>query len=279
MAMATEAPVRPATAGSTLSEAEFGEFQRMIFDVAGIHMAASKRTMVAGRLAKRLKALQLASYAEYWQYLRRDPVEKQTAVDLLTTNETYFFREPRHFDFLRNTILPGHSRQQPFRLWSAACSSGEEPYTAAMVLAQVLGKAGWDILASDISTQVLAQARTGRYPMARAEKIPQELLKNYCLRGVGAAEGAFMVEPSIRSRVDFRQINLNIKLPEVGSFDVIFLRNVMIYFNTETKQQIVARLVARLKPGGYLIIGHSETLNGFQNGLKAVMPSVYRAGS
>lgn len=276
--MATDTQARPATAGSALSEAEFGEFQRMIFAVAGIHMAAGKRTMVAGRLAKRLKALQLASYGEYWQYLRRDPAEKQTAIDLLTTNETYFFREPRHFDFLRNTILPAHSRQQPFRLWSAACSSGEEAYTAAMVLSQVLGKTGWEILGSDISTQVLAQARAGRYPMTRAEKIPQELLKHYCLRGVGAAEGTVMVEPSIRSRVDFRQINLNIKLPEVGPFDVIFLRNVMIYFSTETKQQIVARLVARLKPGGYLIIGHSETLNGFQNGLKAVMPSVYRAG-
>ncbi|WP_404362963.1 CheR family methyltransferase [Marinobacter sp.] len=279
MAAPAEARARPADEPCALSEAEFSEFQRMIFAVAGIHMAASKRTMVAGRLAKRLRALQLRSYSEYWQCLRRDPLEKQTAVDLLTTNETYFFREARHFDFLRDTILPAHSRPQPFRVWSAACSSGEEPYTAAMVIAEVLGKTGWEILASDISTQVLAQARAGRYPLARAEKISVELLKRYCLRGIGAAEGTFMMDPSIRSRVDFRQINLNIKLPEVGMFDVIFLRNVMIYFNTETKQQIVARLAARLRPGGYLIIGHSETLNGFQNGLKAIMPSVYRASS
>ncbi|BES69087.1 protein-glutamate O-methyltransferase [Marinobacter nanhaiticus D15-8W] len=264
---------------STMSEAEFREFQRMIFAEAGIHMPASKRVMVAGRLAKRLKVLGLGSYGEYSQYLRRDPAEKQIAVDLLTTNETYFFREPRHFDFLRDHILPGHTRHKPFRLWSAACSSGEEPYTAAMVLADGLGATGWDILASDISTQVLDRARSGRYPMARAQKIPRDCLRRHCLKGIGEADGTFMVDSALRSRVNFQQINLNTRLPEVGMFDVIFLRNVMIYFNAETKKQIVARLQAQLKPGGYFIVGHSETLNGLQEGLQAVMPSVYRASA
>lgn len=259
------------------SDAEFHEFQRMIFTVAGIHMPASKKTMVAGRLSRRLKALQLNSYGAYWQRLRTDAAEKQTAVDLLTTNETYFFREPRHFDFLRDRVLPGHSRRRPFRLWSAACSSGEEAYTSAMMLADTLGKSGWEILASDISTQVLEKAVTGRYPMTRTDKIPAECLRRHCLRGVGEAEGTLMVDPALRSKVDFRQINLNTRLPDIGLFDVIFLRNVMIYFNAETKQQIVSRLQSCLQPGGYLIIGHSETLNGLQNGLEAVMPSVYRA--
>ena len=279
--MATTAEVRPAFAagsGPVLNDAEFREFQQMIFSVAGIHMPASKKTMVAGRLSKRLKALQLNSFGAYWQHLRRDAAEKQTAVDLLTTNETYFFREPRHFEFLRDRVLPGHSRRRPFRLWSAACSSGEEAYSAAMLLSDTLGKSGWEILASDISTEVLGKARAGRYPMARTDKIPQECLKRYCLRGIGEAEGSLMVDPGLRSKVDFRQINLNTRLPDVGLFDVIFLRNVMIYFNAETKQQVVARLRACLRPGGYLIIGHSETLNGFQSELEVVMPSVYRAG-
>lgn len=261
-----------------MSEAEFREFQQMIFSVAGIHMPSSKKTMVAGRLSKRVRALQLNSFGAYWHYLRRDVEEKQTAVDLLTTNETYFFREPRHFDFLRDRILPDHSRRRPFRLWSAACSSGEEAYSAAMVLADSLGKTGWEILASDISTQILDRARSGRYPMTRTDKIPQECLKRYCLRGTGEAEGSLMVDPALRSKVEFQQVNLNTRLPNVGLFDVIFLRNVMIYFNTETKQQVVARLCSCLRPGGYLIIGHSETLNGFQGELQAVMPSVYRAG-
>lgn len=274
--MASMTEVRPVSAGPVLSESEFQEFQRMIYSVAGIHMPPAKRTMVAGRLAKRLKALHLPGYRDYWQLIRTDAAEKQVAVDLLTTNETYFFREPGHFELLQNRILAAHKGSQPFRLWSAACSSGEEPYTAAMVLADALGKTGWEILASDISTQVLDTARAGRYPMARAEKIAPERLKRHCLRGIGSAEGTFMIEPTLRSKVNFRQINLNAALPEIGMFDVIFLRNVMIYFNTETKRQIVARLKTRLRPGGYFIIGHSETLSGFQNGLKAVMPSVYR---
>lgn len=260
-----------------LSEAEFREFQRMIFQVAGIHMADGKRTMVAGRLAKRLKALQLCSYRDYWRHLCHNPEEKQIAVDLLTTNETYFFREPRHFDFLRQTVLAAQESARPFRVWSAACSSGEEPYSIAMVLADTLGPSNWELLASDISTQVLSKARTGCYPISRSDKIPQECLKRYCLRGVGSAEGTLLIDSALRAKVKFRQINLNATLPDTGQFDVIFLRNVMIYFNNETKQEIVARLLTRLRAGGYFIIGHSETLNGFQSGLKTIAPSIYRA--
>lgn len=266
-----------ANANLVLSEAEFKEFQRMILAVAGIQMADGKRTMVAGRLAKRLKALQLRSYRDYWLHICHNPDEKQTAVDLLTTNETYFFREPKHFEFLRGSVLTAHNSTKPFRIWSAACSSGEEPYSLAMVLADKFGPSGWELLASDISTQVLAKARTGCYPISRIDKIPQAFLQRYCLRGVGSAEGTLLIDSSLRAKVKFQQINLNATLPEVGQFDVIFLRNVMIYFNTETKQKILARLLGRLRPGGYFIIGHSETLNGFQCGLKAITPSVYRA--
>lgn len=282
MPTTTSTEVRlPSSAGAApvLSDAEFREFQQMIYLVAGIHMPATKKTMVAGRLSKRLKALQLDSYGAYWRHLRQDAAEKQTAVDLLTTNETYFFREPRHFDYLRERVLSAHSRRRPFRLWSAACSSGEEAYSAAMVLSDVLGGTGWEILASDISLGVLDRARAGRYPMTRTDGIPRDSLKQYCLRGIGEAEGTLMVDPVLRAKVNFQQINLNVRLPEVGLFDVIFLRNVMIYFNAETKQQVVARLLGALRAGGYLIIGHSETLSGFPCGLEVVMPSVYRKGA
>lgn len=260
-----------------LEDAEFAEIQHMIFTEAGIHMPVSKKVMIAGRLAKRLNALNLTNYGDYGRLLRIDRAEKQIAVDLLTTNETYFFREAKHFAFLGNHIAREFQHREPFRLWSAACSSGEEPYTAAMVLASVMGEKPWNILASDISTQMLTKARRGCYRMAQAEKIPTDQLKRFCLRGTGEAEGSFMVNPSLRSRVKVEHINLNLPLSDRGLFDVIFLRNVMIYFNADTKQQVVSRLVSRLRPGGYFIIGHSETLNGIQDGLVSVMPSVYRA--
>jgi chemotaxis protein methyltransferase CheR len=262
---------------AALSEREFQYFQKLIFTEAGIHMPASKRTMVAGRLAKRLKLLQLLSYGDYYQYLKGRPEEIQTAVDLLTTNETYFFREPKHFDFLREQATLRRHRGELFRVWSAACSSGEEPYSVAMVLTEALGDYNWEVIASDISTEVLDRARAGSYSMSRAEKIPEHYLKKYCLRGVGSAEGTLLVDRQLRQNLTFRQINLNAHLPSIGLFDMILLRNVMIYFNAQTKQEVVARLACRLKPGGYLVIGHSETLNGFQQGLTALRPSIYQA--
>ncbi len=259
-----------------LQEAEYRRFQQMIFEAAGIHMSPAKRSLVAGRLAKRVKALGLASYGAYFAVLERDSAERQQAVDLLTTNETYFFREPKHFEFLREQILPARPPGQEFRVWSAACSSGEEPYTAAMVLADVLGSQGWSVLGSDISTRMLARARRGIYPLARAERMPREYLTRYCLKGTGEHEGELLVHASLRQRVEFSQINLNQPLPAMPSFDLILLRNVMIYFNTATKIAVVQRVIQRLKPGGYLFIGHSESLHGINTELVQVAPSMYR---
>ncbi|HWR76873.1 MAG TPA: protein-glutamate O-methyltransferase CheR [Thiobacillus sp.] len=260
----------------SLNDRDFASFQQMIFSIAGISMTPAKKALVAGRLAKRLKHHGLDSYGAYFQLLSRHQDEVQVAVDLLTTNETFFFREPKHFDFLRDRILPGHPPGRPFRVWSAASSSGEEAYTLAMVLAERLGEAAWEILGSDICTRVLAKARTGLYPMERTRGIPAASLRAYCLKGVGSQEGCFMIDPVLRRRVSFAQINLNERLPEVGEFDVIFLRNVMIYFQAETKRQVVARLLAKLRPGGFFIVGHSESLNGLTQGLETVAPSIYR---
>ncbi|UGQ45167.1 CheR family methyltransferase [Massilia endophytica] len=264
-----------------ISEQEFAQFQRFIFNIAGITMSAAKKALVSGRLAKRLQHYQLPSYAAYFKLLSdgQSPDEVQLAVDLLTTNETYFFREARHFELLREAALDARAawRNTPFRVWSAACSSGEEPYSIAMVLADCLGtNHPWEVVASDISTRVLQRARTGHYPMERTQHIPQDYLRRFCLKGMGEQQGTLLVERSLRSRVQFRQVNLNTALPDLGQFDVIFLRNVMIYFNGDTKRQVVARVVGQLRPDGHFFIGHSESLHEVTDAVRAVVPSVYR---
>jgi chemotaxis protein methyltransferase CheR len=261
-----------------ISVAEFGEFRDLIFRIAGISLAPAKRELVRGRLAKRLKHHGLSSYRAYFGMLSaaRDRTELQIAVDLLTTNETYFFREPKHFEFLRGTILPEHPRGAPFRVWSAASSSGEEPYTIAMELAQGLGDAPWEILGSDLSSRVLERARTGHYAMERAKNIPQAYLQRHCLKGVGEHEGTFLINPALRRRVSFRQINLNEALPNLGSFDLVFLRNVMIYFEADTKRAVVERIAPLIKAGGYIIVSHSESLNGVSAAFRMITPSIYR---
>ncbi|SEI23546.1 CheR family methyltransferase [Pseudomonas asplenii] len=261
----------------SLSNHEFQKFRTMIHEIAGIAMSETKRQLIAGRLNKRLRHFDLGSYGDYYQLLMKDKDERQIAVDLLTTNETYFFREPKHFEFLReelNTEL--RSGSGPLRIWSAACSSGEEPYTLALLLADTLPGRPWEILASDISTRILDKARAGLYPLEDAQGIPGDLRQRFCLQGTGRNEGLFTLEPALRQRVQFRQINLNDTLPEVGLFDVIFLRNVMIYFDADTKRQVVQRLRARLRPGGYFLVSHSESLNGITDELQSVRPSIYR---
>lgn len=262
-----------------ITDREFREIRSWIHQRAGIHLSDQKRALVCGRLASRLRHHQLAHYGDYFALLQdaAHPEEHQIAVDLLTTNETHFFREPRHFDYLRDRIAPMHpTSRASFRVWSAACSSGEEPYSIGMTLAGALGASPWEVLASDLSSRVLARARNGLYAMTRARTIPHEVLVAHCLKGTGRHDGTFVVAPHIASRVQFSQINLNEPLPAVGAFDVIFLRNVMIYFDCATKQQVMDRVIERLRPGGHLMIGHSESLSTVQTALKSVAPAIYR---
>jgi chemotaxis protein methyltransferase CheR len=263
---------------NTITDTEFGRFQRFIFEAAGITLSPAKKALVCGRLSKRLAAHQLDTFGAYFELLSSGRVrdEVQTAVDLLTTNETYFFREPRHFEVLRTLATAAAGRPQPFRVWSAASSSGEECYSIAMVLADCLGQSNWEVVGSDISTRVLRRARTGHYPLERTRNIPPAYLKRFCLRGQGEQEGTLLVERALRSRVNFAQVNLNTELPRLGSFDLVFLRNVMIYFNGDTKRQVVARVLATLKPGGHLLIGHSESLNDISDAVEQLAPSIYR---
>ena len=261
-----------------LKDTEFHQFQSWLHKSTGINLSSAKKALVAGRLAKRLKHYELLNYGDYFRFIMStsETAELQVAIDLLTTNETYFFREPKHFDFLREKVIPQLVPAKPIRIWSAASSSGEEAYSIAMTLAEELVSTPWEIFGSDISTHVLAIARNGHYPIARATTIPKNLLSKYCLKGVGKQEGTFLVDKVLRNRVQFSQINLNEKLPNLGEFDVIFLRNVMIYFDIETKRKVVARMLPYLKPGGYLFVSHSESLNGITDALKVILPSVYK---
>lgn len=264
--------VRPITDG------EFAQFQRFIFEAAGISMADAKKALVTGRLSKRLAHYNLETFGDYFRLLSSGshPQEVQLAVDLLTTNETYFFREIKHFEFLKTQAIKARNASQPYRVWSAASSSGEEAYSIAMVLADCMQTTPWDIVGTDISTRVLEGARRALYSLERGRHIPPEFLKRYCRKGTGQYEGTLLVNQELRQKVVFRHANLNAALPEMGKFDVVFLRNVMIYFNNDTKRQVVARVLATIKPGGYFFIGHSESLNDITTAVQMVAPSIYQ---
>jgi len=276
--MTAYASNKPNLLAVVLHEKEFAQFRDLIYRIAGISMSPAKKPLVTSRLAKRLKHHGLGSYGEYFQMITaaNGKTELQMAVDLLTTNETHFFREPKHFEFLRHSVLSARKPGKPLRIWSAACSSGEEPYSIAMLLDEVLGAAPWEIVASDLSTRVLEKARTGLYPIGRMPEIPRHYLSNYCLKGTGTQEGTLLVERKLRERVQFMHYNLTEAPPKLGEFDVIFLRNVMIYFDLDTKRQVVARLLSLLRPGGHFLVGHSETLNGINEDVRLVQPAVYR---
>lgn len=263
---------------SPITIEEFECFRRLIYDHAGISLAPEKKVMVASRLAKRLDFYGLSSYGDYYRLVigRDHPQEFQTLVNILTTNETYFFREPKHFEFFRDQILKPW-RGDNFRVWSAASSSGEEAYSLAMVMAENLGMRNWEVFGSDLSTRVLDVARRGVYLMDRLEHMDSLFLEKYCLKGVRAHEGFFRVDTKIRNRVTFDQVNLKSPLPpNLGKFDVIFLRNVLIYFDQDTKKQVVERLLTALKPGGYFFVSHSESLHRVTELLQIIKPSIYR---
>jgi len=269
-----------------LSDREFSLFQRLIHAEAGIFLPEAKKALIVARLGKRLRTLELPTFAAYFDHVQTDTEEKTVMLDSICTNETRFFREPRQFEFLENDVLPkwrerGNAGEMPkkIRVWSAACSTGEEPYSLAMVLrTHFPADEGWtiEILASDISTKVLATAREGIWPFQRSSEIPAPYLRAYMLRGIRAEEGKIRAQPNIRSLIEFRRINLNEEsYPVEGTFDLIFCRNVMIYFNRETKAAVVEKLSRHLSPTGLLFLGHSETLHGASQSLAHVGPTAY----
>lgn len=243
-----------------LSEQSFYILRELFERECGIHLHADKKMLVVSRLQRRLEQRRLQCFEDYCALLKlpAEAEERQWMVDALTTHETFFFRAPNQFRHLTRHALPTLAHR-PLRIWSAAASTGEEAYSLAMTLAEALGPAGWELLGSDISGRAVWQAARGLYPLSRLEEMPEEYLKKYCRKGLGEYAGQLLVNSSLRARTQFFRHNLLDAGAKVGSFDVIFLRNVLIYFDPPRRRQILRNMVARLRPGGYLYIGHAES--------------------
>ncbi len=265
-----------------ISTEEFHRFRTLIYDESGIALNDQKQGLVASRLSKRLRELGLKSFSEYYDRLMSDPGREEFTrmLDLISTNKTDFFREPRHFDFLREEVLPGLARDKHVRIWSSACSTGEEPYTIAITLYEgVSDPANWNckILASDLSTRVLAKAAAGVYDADRVRDVPPDVVRRHFLRGRGESSGQLKVKPHLAAMVQFRRLNLmDDHFPIKSPLDVIFCRNVMIYFDRPTQEQLVNKFHRYLKPGGYLFIGHSESLQWVTHPFETIAPTIYQ---
>ena len=271
-----------------LSDREFTYITKLLFDRFGIFLGDQKRVLVAGRLSKRLRELNLHDYTEYIEYLTADKTgaELTELINRITTNHTFFFRERDHFDFLEKTILPSLDSgktgipEKPLRIWSAGCASGEEVYSISMLLREYYGPrfAAVDsgLLATDISLAALKEAEAGEYNVGKMRELPASYRNTYFLR---KDESVYAIRDEIRKMVMFKRLNLMADTyPMKGLFDAIFCRNVMIYFNQVSREKVVNALYRFVKPGGYLFIGHSESLNRETCPFSYVKPAVYRKG-
>lgn len=263
---------------SPLSDSQLKYFQTLVAHETGMKLTAGKKNLVVSRLSKRLRELQIDNFSGYIDFVSSAAglAEKQTVIDLLTTNETYFFREQPHFDFLRKVLLQRENKGGPLRVWSAACSSGQEAFSIAMVLDDCLGIRPWEVVGSDISLNIVNKAKTGVYPLAEKEKIPPDYLKRYCLKGTGAQEGKLRIVSDLRDRVSFRHESLLDVRARQPAYDIIFLRNVLIYFDAIKKQELVTQVLTSLRSGGYLLVGHSESLSGNNSDIRTLAPSIYQ---
>jgi chemotaxis protein methyltransferase CheR len=258
-----------------------GDFERLrafVLDATGIHLANGKQHLVASRLWARLRALQLRSFEDYVRLVtaREHGPERAWAIDALTTHETSFFREAQHFPSLVEHARR-HRGPRRFRVWSAACSTGEEAYTVAMLLAGQLGPGQFEVIGTDVSGPSVETARRALYPLERAHTIPPDLLRRFCRKGVGQYEGTFLIEPSLHQHVTFSVLNLcEPPAPALGQFDVALLRNVLIYLDPAEKHLVVRNVVDRLIVGGLLLNGHAESVSGLHPELEPVVQTVHR---
>src|ERR1051326_6083628 len=287
---------------ANITTRDFRRFQALVQIEAGIFLSDQKRALLVGRLSPRLRALELASFAAYYERVWSDREELVRMIDALCTNETHFFREPKQFAFLEQQVLPAWraaaesgTRAKHVRVWSAGCSTGEEPFSIAMSLSWHLPDWSIDVLASDLSTKVLERAAAGIWPLERAEEIPPHYRKTFMLRGAleraeeipphyrktfmlrgrGAQEGKMASRPALASTIRFARINLNDEsYPVTGRFDLIFCRNVLIYFDAPSKRRVIDRLLDRLHPAGLFFLGHSASLSPVER-VRAAGPPVY----
>ncbi|MBU0681164.1 MAG: protein-glutamate O-methyltransferase CheR [Proteobacteria bacterium] len=267
-----------------LTDKLFKQFSSLVYDQTGIFLKPEKRELLNARLGKRLRHCTIASFQEYYDYVLNDGSGEELIhlIDAVSTNFTSFFREKTHFDYLSSTVLREFADQGlsgEFKVWSAACSSGEEPYTLAIVLNEFGAKKQqfrFSIQATDISTKVLAMAEKGVYAAEKVQGMSKELVRAYFQKGTGGSEGYVKVKKALRQPISFRRFNLMDQYPWNAEFDVIFCRNVMIYFNRETQQQLVDKFYTCLKPGGHLFIGHSESLTSITHRFRQVTTTGYK---
>jgi chemotaxis protein methyltransferase CheR len=263
------------------SDQEFSRIADLMYAAVGLSYNLSKKTLIHSRLAPRIQKMGFGSFGDYIAMLEDESqaAEFQMAVDLLTTNETYFFREPKHYDLLQQE-LPNFASKSALSVWSAASSFGDEAYSTAMLMSdlQVAGRIGpnWSILATDISHRVLLSAKEAVFPQDRLRAVTPERLRRYCLRGEGSSEGQVLLQDKIRQRVQFGQLNLCKPFSGLGPFDVIFLRNVLIYFDPATKVEVVDRVLKLLKPGGLFFLGTAEGRVPCKTPLQTVIPGAFR---
>lgn len=273
-----------------LSDGDYNAFRELIYRHSRINLGENKKGLVNSRLGKRLRATGLSTFKEYLNHLnsRDGEVELTHFIDAISTNHTFFFRETGHYEFLTQTVLPRflESSGEPvwsdrnLRIWSAACSTGEEPYSIAMTVHEPVFKLkhrDYTIQATDISNSVLKSANKGVFKYDRSQAIDEHLLRKYFQKGAGKNEGMVRAKDEIRRKINFQQLNLlSGSYPFRESFHVIFNRNVMIYFDLPTQQELINQMLPLMAPGGYLFIGHSESLNGLDHPLKQLQPSIYQ---
>ncbi len=269
-------------AGLTLKTSEFRLISQLAHERFGLELKAGKEALVAARLGKFLRQGEFKTFDEYYRHVLADATGDALTglIDSLTTNHTSFLREKAHFEFLARAVVEEFRDIATLQVWCAASSSGEEPYTIAMCLSDALTRAGarrdFRILATDISTRVLGIAKRGVYPMESFRDLPDAWRQGFLLRGAGDCKGLFKFKPELMSRISFERLNLIKPFPRRKFFHAIFCRNVMMYFDKGTQEDIVERLSACIEPGGYLFVGHSESLTGVQHELKYVRPATYR---
>jgi chemotaxis protein methyltransferase CheR len=266
--------------GPAIRPDQFETIRTMVYNFCGVDLTG-KQVLVESRLRKKIQDAGFASTESYLKQVRQNPdsVLFTSMIDVLTTNHTSFYRERQHFDLLRDVIAPAIPAPEKIAIWSAACSSGEEPYTIAFSLFEALGDAALTrtrILATDVSTRVLEKARRGLYPVTSVKDVPRDICRRCLLKGCGEHAHECLVKQEVRQLVEFEKFNLLGDCSSYGPFHVIFCRNVMIYFDKKTQETVVNKLATRLLPGGYLMVGHSESLSGVQHPLNYVMPATYQ---
>jgi chemotaxis protein methyltransferase CheR len=268
-----------------MRDSEFDFIRSLVYERSRINLTADKRQLVSARLGKRLRATNLPSVHDYCALLQSPEADSELShlIDAISTNHTFFFREIAHFNFLRQQALPeltaraGAERWSKLRIWSAACSSGEEPYSIAMTLAECSPRWAWHIDATDISHRILAKASAAIYDGEGVGRLEAQMIRTHFQRGFGPQEGQYRVKAALRERVAFQQLNLlDGELPFSEPFQVIFCRNVMIYFDRPTQEELVRKLGRWLVPGGYLFVGHSESLTHLGHALRPVRPAIYQ---